>query len=111
MTARRAPAAAAHSITTSVSKTCLVRFDSNKYSVAAKAVGRPVDVHAYADRLVIRQDGEIVTNGRPWLAPGDLVRIIPNHACVVSNLVDEAWIVNGGEALDTLRIAARGRIT
>jgi hypothetical protein len=49
-----------HSITTSVSKTCLVRFDSNKYSVAAKAVGRPVDVHAYADRLVIRQDGEIV---------------------------------------------------
>ena len=49
-----------HSITTSVSKTCLVRFDSNKYSVAAKAVGRPVDMHAYADRLVIRQDGEIV---------------------------------------------------
>jgi hypothetical protein len=49
-----------HSVTTSVSKTCLVRFDSNKYSVAAKAVGRPVDVHAYADRLVIRQDGEIV---------------------------------------------------
>jgi transposase len=49
-----------HSVTTSVSKTCLVRFDSNKYSVAAKAVGRPVEVHAYADRLVIRQDGEVV---------------------------------------------------
>ena len=41
-------------------KTCLVRFDSNKYSVAARAVGRPVEVHAYADRIVIRQDGEIV---------------------------------------------------
>src|SRR6266436_3866022 len=26
----------------SVSKTCLVRFDSNKYSVASRAVGRPV---------------------------------------------------------------------
>ena len=49
-----------HAVTTAVSKTCLVRFDSNKYSVAAKAVGRPVEVHAYADRLVIRQDGEIV---------------------------------------------------
>jgi len=44
----------------SVSKTCLVRFDNNKYSVSASAVGRPVDVHAYADRIVIRQDGQIV---------------------------------------------------
>lgn len=44
----------------SVSKTCLVRFDSNKYSVMARAVGRPFDVHAYADRIIIRQDGHIV---------------------------------------------------
>jgi transposase len=44
----------------SVSKTCLVRFDRNKYSVMAKAVGRPVDIHVYAERIVIRQDGEIV---------------------------------------------------
>jgi len=49
-----------HATPAAVSKTCLVRFDSNKYSVMAKAVGRPVDVHAYADRIVIRQDGEIV---------------------------------------------------
>jgi hypothetical protein len=44
----------------SVSKTCLVRFDTNKYSVNAKAVGRPVEIHAYADRIVIRQDGIVV---------------------------------------------------
>ena len=44
----------------SVSKTCLVRFDNNKYSVTASAVGRPVEVQAYADRIVIRQDGRIV---------------------------------------------------
>jgi DNA replication protein DnaC len=37
-----------------------VRFDNNKYSVTASAVGRPVEVHAYADRIVIRQDGRIV---------------------------------------------------
>ena len=43
-----------------MSKTCLVRFDNNHYSVAARAVGRPVDVRAYADRIVIRQDGETV---------------------------------------------------
>src|SRR6516164_8759957 len=44
----------------SVSKTCLVRFDNNKYSVSARAVGRPVEIQAYAQRLVIRQDGAIV---------------------------------------------------
>ena len=49
-----------HALPASVSKTCLVRFDNNKYSVAASAVGRPVEVHAYADRIVIRQDGRIV---------------------------------------------------
>ncbi len=48
------------SVTAAVSKTCLVTFDKNKYSVMAKAVGRPVDVYAYADRIVIKQDGEIV---------------------------------------------------
>jgi hypothetical protein len=46
-----------HALPASVSKTCLARFDTNKYSVNAKAVGRPVEIHAYADRIVIRQDG------------------------------------------------------
>jgi transposase len=49
-----------HAVPASVSKTCLVRFDNNKYSVMAKALGRPVEIHAYADRVVIRQDGTIV---------------------------------------------------
>ena len=49
-----------HATTASVSKTCLVRFDRNKYSVASKAVGRPVDIYAYAERIVIKQDGVIV---------------------------------------------------
>jgi hypothetical protein len=47
-------------VTASVSKTCLVRFDNNKYSVNASAVGAPVDLHAYADRIVIRQKGRVV---------------------------------------------------
>jgi hypothetical protein len=53
-----------HALPASVSKTCLVRFDNNKYSVMAKAVGRPVEIHAYADRIVIRQDGDIVGQHR-----------------------------------------------
>src|ERR1700691_4730228 len=66
-----------HALPASVSKTCLVRFDNNKYSVSSRAVGRPVEIHAYADRVVIRQDGRIVaehprrfgrgqTNYDPW---------------------------------------------
>jgi transposase len=49
-----------HATTAAVSKTCLVRFDSNKYSVSSRAVGRPVEIQAYADRIVIRQDGTVV---------------------------------------------------
>jgi transposase len=49
-----------HAVQASASKTCLVRFDNNKYSVAASAVGRPVEIRAYADRIVLRQDGRLV---------------------------------------------------
>lgn len=56
----RGPFDGFHALPASVSKTLLVRFDHNKYSVHAKAAGRAVDIHAYADRIVIRQGGEIV---------------------------------------------------
>jgi len=49
-----------HAVPASISKTCLVRFDNNKYSVMASAVGRPVEIRAYADRIELRQDGKIV---------------------------------------------------
>jgi len=49
-----------HAIPAAVSKTCLVRFDNNKYSVMAAAVGRPVEIRAYAERIEIRQDGRVV---------------------------------------------------
>lgn len=42
---------------------------------------------------------------------GDLVRIVPNHSCVVSNMVDAVWLVDGDTVLDRLPVAARGRIT
>lgn len=51
-----------------------------------------------------------VTNGSTDLEPGDRVRVLPNHSCVVSNLVDQAWLVDG-DGVDALPIAARGRIT
>lgn len=51
-----------------------------------------------------------VLSGATDLEPGDRVRIIPNHSCVVSNLVDQAWIVEG-DTISPLPILARGKIT
>jgi D-serine deaminase-like pyridoxal phosphate-dependent protein len=41
---------------------------------------------------------------------GELVRVLPNHSCVVSNLVEGAWLVRGGEVVGELKVDARGRI-
>ena len=71
--AYRGPFDGFHATEASVSKTCLVRFDNNRYSVAARAVGRPVDVRAYADRIVIRQDGEIVAEHPRSFGRGKIV--------------------------------------
>ncbi|MBV8397825.1 MAG: IS21 family transposase, partial [Acetobacteraceae bacterium] len=62
-----------HALAASVSKTCLVRFDKNKYSVNASAVGRPVEIHAYADRVIIRQDGRVVGEHRRSFRRGETI--------------------------------------
>ena len=43
------------------------------------------------------------------LAPGDRVRLIPNHACVVANLTDTLQLVDGDSVVDTLPVHARGK--
>jgi D-serine deaminase-like pyridoxal phosphate-dependent protein len=41
---------------------------------------------------------------------GDRVRILPNHACVVSNLHDELVAVRGERIEGRIRVAARGKV-
>ena len=45
-----------------------------------------------------------------WPRIGDRLRIIPNHACVISNLFDTVTLVSGDDARETLPVAARGRV-
>jgi D-serine deaminase-like pyridoxal phosphate-dependent protein len=45
------------------------------------------------------------------LKPGDRVRILPNHSCVVTNLADELLLVEGSTIVDRLPVAARGKNT
>jgi D-serine deaminase-like pyridoxal phosphate-dependent protein len=41
---------------------------------------------------------------------GDMVRIVPNHVCPVSNLFDKVVIVRGEEVLGAARVDARGSV-
>lgn len=63
------------------------------------------------DRLSEEHATVKVLEGQTTLATGDLVRIVPNHSCVVSNLVDQVWLVDGDSVVEALPVAARGRIT
>ena len=49
-----------HETSHAVTGTCLISFDRNRYSVAARAVRRAVQVRAYADRIVVRLGDEVV---------------------------------------------------
>ena len=51
-----------------------------------------------------------MVSGSTSLEPGDRVRVLPNHSCVVSNLVNQAWLVDD-DRVEALPIAARGKIT
>jgi D-serine deaminase-like pyridoxal phosphate-dependent protein len=55
------------------------------------------------------EHGTIALNGAK-LNVGDRVRILPNHACVVSNLFDEVYLISGDKVIDILPVAARGRV-
>jgi D-serine deaminase-like pyridoxal phosphate-dependent protein len=74
------------------------------------------DASALDEGLVIERLSEEhatvrITNGASRLQPGDRVRILPNHSCVVSNLVDEIALVDGTTVVERIPVAARGRIT
>jgi D-serine deaminase-like pyridoxal phosphate-dependent protein len=78
-------------------------------------VTRSLDSNEPDEALVIERLSEehatAAVTGATRLRPGGLVRVIPNHSCVVSNLVDAAWLVDGERVLEKLEISARGRIT
>jgi D-serine deaminase-like pyridoxal phosphate-dependent protein len=47
-------------------------------------------------------------NARP--APGTVVRVIPNHVCVVVNMVDQLIAVRNNTIVDVVPVAARGKL-
>lgn len=49
------------------------------------------------------------SNERPKV--GEVVRIVPNHVCVVVNMVDRLVTVRGDKLIGELPVAARGKLT
>jgi D-serine deaminase-like pyridoxal phosphate-dependent protein len=47
-------------------------------------------------------------NARPKI--GDIVRVIPNHVCVVVNMVDQLIAVRNNEVVEVMQVAARGKL-
>ena len=61
----------------------------------------------YISGRLAAEDLDVV---RTALDAGDRVRVLPNHACVVVNMVDEVLLVDDDRVIDKLPVAARGRI-
>jgi D-serine deaminase-like pyridoxal phosphate-dependent protein len=70
---------------------------------------REIDESLTIERLS-EEHATVRVTGATRLEPGDRVRVVPNHSCVVSNLVDVVRLVDGDTVIDTLPVAARGRI-
>ena len=52
-----------------------------------------------------------ITSDRPTgLRVGDQLRIVPNHACVVSNMLDHVTLMRGDEIIGTEPVTARGQV-
>lgn len=80
------------------------------YGVVLTRDGSAIDLALTIERLS-EEHATVAVVGETRLEPGDRVRVLPNHSCVVSNLVDEIRLVEGDLVVETLPVAARGRIT
>ena len=78
------------------------------YGAVLTMDGSAVDEGLVIERLSEEHATVRVVNGTT-LEPGDRVRVVPNHACVVSNLVDVIRLVEGDRVIETLPVAARGK--
>lgn len=56
------------------------------------------------------EHGVVAVEGGEVFKVGERVRILPNHACVVTNLHDRLWGVRGDVVEEELPVAARGRV-
>ncbi len=70
-----------------------------------KVIGRPdITISGLAE------EHGILTSDAINLTVGDRLRIIPNHACVVTNMMDEVQLIRGDTPQGAQPVAARGKV-
>jgi D-serine deaminase-like pyridoxal phosphate-dependent protein len=80
-------------------------------AAGSTGTGSSWSTRAPASRAFAEEHGFLDLSGcndRPEV--GDVVRIVPNHVCVVVNMVDRLVAVRGGEIVGEIEVAARGRL-
>ncbi len=55
------------------------------------------------------EHGRLISAGPIGLSVGDKLRIVPNHACVVTNMVDAVHVLEHGELIGLWPVVARGK--
>jgi D-serine deaminase-like pyridoxal phosphate-dependent protein len=105
-------------LTTVVSRPTALRavIDAGSKSLSSDLLGLTGHGVVLGDESVIvkalSEEHGVIEFGQPTDTPrvGDRLRIIPNHVCVVSNLFDAVHLVRGEELLESVPVAARGRV-
>mgnify|MGYP006425950665 CR=1 FL=1 len=94
-------------------------IDAGSKALAADQVPAPATGHGHVTEhpeatLAALSEEHGILDVSSCAAPpaiGDVVHVIPNHACVVSNLHDAVHLVEDGLVVDRLTIASRGALS
>ena len=91
-------------------------LDAGSKALAADTLAAPGHGHIveYPDAVIagLSEEHGVVDLSASAEKPGigEKVRIVPNHACVVTNLFDDVTLIRGHGVEDTLPVAARGLV-
>lgn len=57
------------------------------------------------------EHGWVKVTGGSTLQVGDRIRLVPNHACVTVNMMDQYYLIDGEDVVETWRVDARGKVS
>jgi D-serine deaminase-like pyridoxal phosphate-dependent protein len=108
-------ALAVHATVVSVPAPNRAVIDAGSKSLTSDLLGLTGYGHVLGrDDIVIDQlseeHGRLVSEGPINLQVGDRLRIVPNHACVVTNMTDHVYIMSAGQPVQTWPVVARGKV-
>jgi D-serine deaminase-like pyridoxal phosphate-dependent protein len=78
---------------------------AGSFGVVCDPSGTPLSGVTFVDAN--EEHGFLLDAGSPRLRAGDLVRVVPNHACATTNMWSHAYAVRGDTAVEDWAISAR----